>query len=230
MLKEDNEIDNYHAKYGYIDLNDVYFDDHPELGFDYLQYKLSKIKIWEAKKGQYKAIGGIQAYYTNNLVGNIITFGERKGPKVEENNMVEFNLKNNEYITSCSLWFEDKSILKLIFKTNFENIFEIGDSKGDEMIVDEFSKNKFLISLFGTYNDNFLSSIGFFINKKEEYFEYFIRGYIELKKIIDNEKKYNKIEEEIKNNKYDEKNLVLIKICKLPKTVFHEIIKFIKPL
>ena len=164
----DDEIENYKAKYGYIDLNDVYFDDHPELGFDYLKYKLSKIKIWKAKKGQYTALGGIQAFYINMLDGNEITFGERKGPKVEQDNFVEFKLENNEYIISSSLWFEDKSILKIVFKTNLKNTFEIGDAKGNEMIVSEFGKNKFLLSLFGTSNDNYLSSIGFFINKQIE--------------------------------------------------------------
>ena len=50
MSYEDDEAENYEAKYGCIDLNDEHFDDHPELGPDYLEYRISKIKIWTPKK------------------------------------------------------------------------------------------------------------------------------------------------------------------------------------
>ena len=43
-------MENYQAKYGSIESNDIHFDDHPDLGFDYLQYKISKIKFWKSKK------------------------------------------------------------------------------------------------------------------------------------------------------------------------------------
>jgi hypothetical protein len=36
MSVNDDELENYQAKYGSIEPNDIHFDDHPEMGFDYL--------------------------------------------------------------------------------------------------------------------------------------------------------------------------------------------------
>ena len=232
MSFEDDEIENYQAKYGCIELNDNYFDDHPELGFEYLDYRISKIKIWTAKKSKYKVLAGIQTFYINNKDGSPFITKENKGEKVEQNDFVEFNLDKNEYITKGSLWFEEGSICKVIFKTNLKNIFSVGDEKGDEMVIDEFdrNKNKFLLSFFGTYNNNYLTSIGLFTSKQKEFFEYFIRGYFELKFLINKENDFEKIKEKIKNNEYDEKEKILVKTCKLPNNIFHEILKYINPL
>lgn len=230
MSFEDDEAENYEAKYGCIDLNDEHFDDHPELGPDYLEYRISKIKIWTPKKNQYTVLGGIQTCYINNKNGSSFITKENKGEKVEECDFVEFNLEENEYITNGSLWFEEGSICKVIFKTNLNNTFSVGDAKGDEMIIDEFnkSKNKFLLSFFGTFSNKYLTSIGLFINKEEEFFNYFIRGYFELKIVVKNEKE--KIEEKIKNNEFGEKEKILVKACKLPNYIFREVIKYINPL
>jgi len=227
---EDDEIENYQAKYGCIEINDKHFDDHPELGFDYLKYKISKIKIWTAKKGDLTAIAGIQTFYINNRDGNEFISEENKGEKVDQNSFVEFILKNNEYINGCDLWFEEGQIYKIKFKTNLNNIFEIGDPKGDKMEVDELSKNKMVLSFFGTYGSNYLTSIGLFINKLDEFFDYFIRGYFELKIFLQKEKNYTLIKKNIEEKKYDLSTICLIKVSKLPSNVFHEVLKFICPI
>ena len=248
---EDDEIDNYKAKYGYIDLNDIHFDDHPYLGNEYLEYKISKIKIWTAKKGQYTVLGGIQTTYLlinkdekngkneknennenneNNDERKDYISPEYKGEKVLDSDFVEFNLQSNEYITKATLWMEESNICKIIFKTNLKNTFSVGDAKGEEMQVDEFEKNNFLLSFFGTYGPNYLTSIGLFINKKDEFFEYFIRGYFELRLFVNKENKKKIIEEKIKNNELEKRDITLYKACLLPKNVFHEIIKFCDPL
>ena len=225
----DDEIENYQAKYGCIDSNDVHFDDHPEFGFDYLDYKITKIKIWSAKKTQYTVLGGIQTTYINNKAGTEFISPEHKGEKVDNDSFVEFILKKNEYIVNSSLWFEEGSICKIIFKTNLKNTFSVGDAKGDELEVSEFGKNKFILSFFGTYSDKYLTSIGMFINKQDEFFNYFLRGYLELKIFLSKDKNYNEIKEKEKNKVYNEIDLILIKACKLPKNVFNEIIKYIIP-
>ena len=179
-MYEDDEIENYKAKYGFIDTNDIHFDDHPYLGFDFLQYKISKIKFWTAKKNQLTVLGGIQTTYSNIRDNTEFTSEEYKGEKVDQNSFVEFNLDKNEYITKGSLWYDDV-IYKILFKTNLKRTISIGDEKGDEMVVDEFDKYKILLSFFGSYGNNYLTNLGMFINKKDQYFYYFIRGFIELK-------------------------------------------------
>ena len=211
----DDEIENYQAKYGYIDSNDEHFDDHPEFGFEYLDYKISKIKIWKAKKNQYTVLGGIQTSYINNKNGTEFISKENKGEKVDNDSFEEIILKKNEYIINSSLWYEDGSICKIIFKTNLTNTFSIGDAKGDEVEVTEFGKNKFILSFFGTYSSNYLTSIGMFINKQDEFFDYFLRGYFELKLFLSKEKNYNEIKEKEKNKVYDENDLILISACEL---------------
>ena len=45
MSVNDDELENYQAKYGSIEPNDIHFDDHPEMGFDYLKFKNAESKI-----------------------------------------------------------------------------------------------------------------------------------------------------------------------------------------
>ena len=226
----DDELENYQAKYGCMESNDEHFDDHPEFGFDFLDYKITKIKIWTAKKSTYTVLGGIQTSYINNKDGTEFISKEHKGEKVDNNSFVEFILQKNEYIINSSVWFEDGSICKVIFKTNLKNTFTVGDAKGDELEVSEFGKNKFILSFFGTYSSNYLTCIGMFINKQDQFFDYFIRGYFEFKIFLSKEKNYNEIKEKEKNKVYDEKDVILIKTCSLPKSILHGIIKYISPL
>ena len=228
---QDDEVENYKAKYGFININDEHFDDHPEFGFEYLEYKLYKIKLWTTKKGQYTVLAGIQTFYKNIKEGNDFISEEHKGDKVNSEEFVEFNLQQNEYITKCSLWFEDESICKINFETNLKNKFSVGDAKGDEMVVDELEeKNKCVFSFFGTYNSNYLSSIGLFINKKNEFVDYFLKGYYELKLFIKNEEKYKQIKGKIDKGELNKEDIALFKACELPKNVYHEILRFISPL
>ena len=136
----DDELENYKAKYGCIESNDEHFDDHPEFGFDHLNYKITKIKIWTAKKSTYTVLGGIQTTYLNNADESTYVSEEHKGEKVVQDEFVEFNLQKNEYIVKASLWSEESCICKIIFKTNLKNVFSVGEAKGEEMEVTEFKK------------------------------------------------------------------------------------------
>ena len=231
---EDDEIDNYRAKYGFINLNDTHFDDHPDLGFEFLQYKISKIKIWKAKKDQITVLGGIQTTYLNNADESTYVSEEHKGEKVVQDEFVEFNLQKNEYIVKASLWSEESCICKIIFKTNLKNVFSVGDARGEEMEVSEFEKNNFLLSFFGTYGDNYLTSIGMFINhdknNHQQFFDYFIRGFFEVKLLTKKDKYKKEIQDKIQKRELTDNEKTLFKACLLPKTVFNEIIKFTNPL
>ena len=229
----DDEMENYQAKYGSIEQNDKYFDDHPNLGNNYLQYKISKIKFWKNKKGNNIIITGIQTKYKNIGSDEEIISEEYRGINNDNNSeTVEFNLEPREYIINVRLSFSESSIFRIVFKTNLKNEFSVGDKKDDEFDVIELNndKKKFVLSFFGTYGNNNLTSIGFFINKSEEFFEYFIKGYFQLKLFLSNKDNLSIIEKKIENNEYDYENKALIRACKLPKILFHQIIKYISPI
>ena len=229
----DDEMENYQAKYGSIEQNDKYFDDHPNLGNNYLQYKISKIKFWKNKKGNNVIITGIQTTYKNIGSDEEIISEEYRGINNDNNSeTVEFNLEPREYIINVRLSFSESSIFRIVFKTNLKNEFSVGDKKDDEFDVIELNndKKKFVLSFFGTYGNNNLTSIGFFINKSEEFFEYFIKGYFQLKLFLSNKDNLSIIEKKIENNEYDYENKALIRACKLPKILFHQIIKYTSPI
>ena len=229
----DDEMENYQAKYGSIEQNDKYFDDHPNLGNNYLQYKISKIKFWKNKKGNNIIITGIQTTYKNIGSDEEIISEEYRGINNDNNSeTVEFNLEPREYIINVRLSFSESSIFRIVFKTNLKNEFSVGDKKDDEFDVIELNndKKKFVLSFFGTYGNNNLTSIGFFINKSEEFFEYFIKGYFQLKLFLSNKDNLSIIEKKVENNEYDYENKALIRACKLPKILFHQIIKYTSPI
>ena len=234
MMINDDEMENYQAKYGSIEPNDNYFDDHPNLGNNYLQYKISKIKFWKNKKGNNIIIAGIQTTYKNIGSDEEIISEEHKGINNDNNlETEEFNLEPREYIINVRLCFSNSSIFRIAFKTNLKNELSVGDKKDDnEFDVIELNKDKkkFVLSFFGTFGNNNLTSIGFFINKSEEFFEYFIKGYFQLKLFLSNKDNLSMIENKVENNEYNYENKALIKACKLPKMLFHHIIKYTSPL
>ena len=228
----DDEIENYQAKYGSIEPNNNFFDDHPELGFDYLQYKISKIKFWKSKKGNNEVLAGIQTTYKNIRTDEIITSEEHKGSIKDDNlEIIEFNLTPREYIINCSLCYNESSIFRLSFKTNLKNVFSVGNKVGEEIEVYELKdKKKFVLSFFGTFGKQYLSSIGLFINKYEEFFDYFMKGYFQLRLFLSNKNNLYAIEKKIENKEFDYENNALIKAAKLPSLLFHHIIKYVSPI
>ena len=127
----------------------------------------SKIKFFKHPKGDLMVIGGIQTTYLHLGDNTEITSQESKGKNVDKNNVDEFPLQRNEYITSFTLWEEEGSINKISFKTNLKRSYSVGDQKGRELRITELDEDKkIILSFFGTYNDNYLSSIGFFLPKK----------------------------------------------------------------
>ena len=228
----DDEIENYQAKYGSIESNDLHFDDHPEFGFDYLSYKISKIKFWKKKKGNNDVLTGMQTTYKNIFNDEEITTEEHRGINKENNKEEkEINLAHNEYIINCSLWNNESLLYGLTFKTNLKNEFSVGDKVGKEMEVNELKgKKKYILSFFGTFGKDYLTSIGLFINNNEEFFAHFIKGYFQLKLFLNNKNNLLKIEKRIENNEFNNDDIILIKASLLPKILFHQIIKYISPI
>ena len=145
MLVNDDEMENYQAKYGSIEPNDIHFDDHPDLGIDYLQYKISKIKFWKSKKGNNNIIAGIQTTYKNIGSDEVVISEEHKGILTDNDNSlecVEFNLDPREYITNVRLSFNESSIFKIAFITNLKNEFSVGDKKIMNLMSLNFLKLK----------------------------------------------------------------------------------------
>ena len=232
MSITDDEIENYQAKYGSIEQNNIFFDDHPDLGFDYLQYKIEKIKFWKGKKGNNDVVAGIQTTYKNIRTNEMFISEEHRGENKENNlEIIEFNLAPMEYIINCSLCYNEGSIFKITFKTNLKKEFSVGNKIGEEIEVYELKdKMKFVLSFFGTFGKQQLTSIGLFINKYEEFFDYFMKGYFQLKLFISNEDNLSAIEKKVENKELDYENIVLFKAAKLPKILFHQIIKYISPI
>ena len=75
-----------------------------------------------------------------------------------------------------------------------------------------------------------MTSIGLFINKSEEFFEYFIKGYFQLKLFLSNKDNLSNIEKKLEKKEFNYENIALIKACKLPKILFHQIIKYVSPI
>ena len=233
MSVNDDELENYQAKYGSIEPNDIHFDDHPEMGFDYLKFKISKIKFWKTKKGNNTVLAGIQTTYKNIGSDEVIISEEHKGIGNENNKeTTEIDLGSKEYITNCSLCINENAIFKISFKTNLQNEFSVGDKVGEEIEVSELvkEKKKFVMSFFGTFGKQYLTSIGLFINKYDEFFDFFVKGYFQLKLFLNNKDNLEKIEKKNENKEYNYEDSVLIKTCKLPKILFHQIIKFTFPI
>ena len=72
MSDEDTEF-HYGGKFGWIYSESKHFNDKDFLGDNYLQYKITKIKIWSGKKDNKEIINGIQVTYKNILNGKEIS-------------------------------------------------------------------------------------------------------------------------------------------------------------
>ena len=224
---EDDEIKKYQAKFGCIEINDTYFDDHPLFSEDYVYYKIQKIKIWFKQKKDKNILAGIQTTYINVIDSTEIESEIHKGENIDEKNFIEINLKNNEYLIDCRLWASEDCLNKIILKSNLKNEYSVGDEDGEEKYIDELKGNKIILSFFGTFNANLFTSIGLFIGDFEEFFKIFIKGYILLKIMLKRENYLKEINEKINKKEYDNEKLALIKTCMLPKAVFAEILKFV---
>ena len=219
--EDDEEQCIYTAKYGKINPNSTHFDDHSLLGANYYQYKPEKIYFWT---NQEKRITGIQTWFKNSIDNNSINSGENKGSLSLD--FHEFIINPNEYLTYCEIWDGNGFINGILLRTNKLNEFCVGEQKGTKMDIPLLEDGKkIIISFFGSYNE-YLESLGLHLMYNKDYMKVLFTGYFELKAKLKKEKYKEEIMEKIKNKKYTDQEVTIVKTCLLPSAPFNEVMKF----
>jgi hypothetical protein len=210
-------------KYGSIFLNDQFFNHNEEIGENYLYYKPEEITIYIGKKNDDDVLSGIEILYRNILNGSKKKCNKGVGHIIKSYS--KFIIKPTEYLNNFRIWIGDDVIYKVSFKTNKGKEFEIGESKGEEMIIDKLDGNNIIMSFCGNYN-NYLTSLGIITIEKDKYIQILFTGYFELKALLKKEDKRKEVIENIEKGIYKQDDLALIKTCLLPDNPFNGIIKY----
>ena len=213
---------NYGRKYGWVYQESKSFDDlETILKENYLRFKIVKLKVWSGQIDNSDIIYGIQAFYKNLITGKIIESDEYKGEgftKVEE-----FEIKSNEYLSNFKVRF-DTEITRIVFRTNKDNEFIVGNGKGEDKFVKVNENKNIIVSIYGAYN-KYLDSLGVGYFDRNWYMKMMCFGYFELKYKLKKDEKF-KQEWFSKIDKLDIFAKALLKTCCLPDSAFTEIIKY----
>jgi hypothetical protein len=222
-MSDDESEFHYGGKFGWIYQDSKHFNDKEFLGDNYLQYKITKIKIWSGKKDNKEIINGIQVTYKNILNGKEISPGEYKGDEGLEK-VDEFVVPQSEYLTKYHVRI-DTEVTQIGFETNKAHKILIGSTTaGEDKIISSNSEDNIIVTLYGCYN-NCLQSCGIGYVKKKDYMKALFIGFFELRFKLKKDENYKK--EWIEKEKtLDHDNKALLKTCLLPDTAFNEIIKF----
>ena len=210
-------------KYGSIFLNDQFFNHNEEIGENYLYYKPEEITIYIGKKKDDDVLSGVEILYRNILNGSKKKCNKGVGHIIK--GYSKFIIKPTEYLNNFRIWIGDDVIYKVSLKTNKGKEFEIGESKGEEMIIDKLDGNNIIMSFCGNYN-NYLTSLGIITIEKDKYIQILFTGYFELKALLKKEDKRKEVIENIEKGIYKQDDLALIKTCLLPDNPFNGIIKY----
>lgn len=218
-----NSIFKRAGKYGWLYSDAKQFDDIELLGENYLNYLITKIKVWTGKKKEKTVIIGIQMYFKSIIDGKVLTTGIYKGER-EEDKCDEFILDRNEYISdfSCKV---DKEITNIGFTTNKGRNFTVGGDQGEDMItlVTNYGP-AIVISIFGSYRSE-LETIGVVYMTRRDYSSALFVGFFELKYLLKKSEEFKK--KTIENiNSFQFSDQVLIKVCQLPDASFNQILRF----
>ena len=211
------------GKYGWKYPETHEFDDIELLGENFLNYIIIKIKVWSGKKNEKTVIVGIQMFFKSIIDGKILTSGIYKGTR-EVDKCDEFELNPDEYLSdfTCRV---DNEIVNIGFYTNKGRHFAVGGDQGDEMITLVTSHGPaIVISLFGSYRAE-LETCGVVYMTRREYSGCLFTGFFELKHLLKRNETFKKKIMEIEDTlSYSDK--VVFKVCQLPDTSFHEILRF----
>ena len=224
--EEDQQIIKYTGNYGEVTEESEYWDDLEELGEETLiNLKIIKIKIYTGTYKGYPIICGLGITFKNLSTGEILYCKEHKGSG-QFNDVKEFNIKGNEYLTDFHIRFiyEGEYISQIGFDTNKGNKILIGIKEGEDKTIESNGGDNIILGTNGCVNKK-LDSIGIiYINKRElfkkRYFPLFI-----LNNLIKNDEKFKK---EVENNydKLSDEYKYLWKTVNLPDAVFSQVIKF----
>lgn len=208
------------GKFGWIYPDSKHFNDNEALGQNYLQYKVTSIRIWTGQKENKKIINGIQFFYKNLFNGKDFTPGPHKG-EVGLTGQEEIKLEGNEYLVDFHIRF-DQEITQIGFTTSKNRKFLYGGEAGEDKDTELTGRNKIIYAAFGCTN-NELQACGVFYVDKKEYMKVTFSGYFQLRFLLKNKPDFKKKCEE---GTYDEANKALLRACSLPDTAFNSIIKY----
>ena len=211
------------GKFGWIHPDSKHFDDLEFMGDNFLNYKVTKIKIWSGKKDQKTIVNGIQFFYKSLIDGKEVTPGEYKGEQGLEK-CDEVVLNQNEYLVDYHVRI-DTEVTQIGFTTNKGRVFKIGGEVGEDKITMIKDKGPAIIlAIFGCYGPE-LQSCGVVYVTKKDYMEALFLGYFELKYLL---KKNEEIKKNIlsKEQSLELADKVLLKTCLLPDASFHQVIKY----
>lgn len=207
------------GKYGWIYPDSKHFNDHEKLEPNFLQYKVTKVKIWTGSKGNKKVISGIQFFYKSLIDGKEFTPGAHKGEL--EDGQDEIKLESNEYFVDFHIRI-DSEVTQIGFTTNKKRKFLFGSEVGEDKITELKDKKVIVYAPFGCV-DKELQSCGVFYVDKREFLKVSFNGYFELRFLLRNRPDFKKkCEESI----FQSSDVVLFRACCLPDTAFNSIIKY----
>ena len=211
------------GKFGWIHPDSKHFDDLEFLGDNFLNYKVTKIKIWSGKKDQKTIVNGIQFFFKSLIDGKEVTPGEYKGEQGLEK-CDELVLNQNEYLVDYHVRI-DTEVTQIGFTTNKGRVFKIGGEVGEDKITMIKDKGPAIIlAIFGCYGPE-LQSCGVVYVTKKDYMEALFLGYFELKYLLKKNEEFKKATQ-AKESSLPQSDKVLLKACLLPDAAFNQIIKF----
>ena len=223
----------YGILFGFIDIGCQRFDDSKLFSLEnkITEYKIIKIWIYLGYINGKKNILGIGCTYKNIFNGKIKETINKGNIEAEE--IEEFYIKNNEYLSNVYLQLSD------MLSPNYENVFEnlkfitnknnqkfISEYNGINEIKKMIAEKAIILGFFGTFTDR-LETIGCIYIKSENFYNLLTYGFFILK----HEAKKNKDFKNRWENNY--KNLpisyqYLWKAVNLPEDCpFHRIIKYL---
>ena len=224
--EEDNQKNQtfiYLNKYGSIYPDDKTFNHKSELGEKCIQYKPEKIIVWIGNKNGESVISGLEITYVNVIDGTKIEFNNMIGKYIK--NKYIFNIKPTEYLIDFKIWLGDNIIYKIYFRTNKGIEFKAGESLGQCIGIGEFKNYNIITSFLGNYN-NYLTAFSAILIDKVKYIKILFKGYYELKALLKKENKRKDIMKKLKEGKYKNDDVALIKTCLLSDNPFNGVIKY----
>ena len=236
----------YGDLYGWLGLNNIFWDDKDDLVEDIINYKIINIKIFfnsgreeifddeiefneekeeDEKKGKIieeKYIVGINITYKNLYNGKIKIFEHKGEDKIS--GMKELIIKGGEYLKYFNINFKNNlnRISQISFLTNKNNGISVGIKDGEDKNIEQNKKDNIIVGLFGHCFKR-INSLGCIYVEKKIYIQKYLFGFFLLRKLALNDKDFKeKWDKNIKT--LDAPFQYMWKTINLPDAIFSKII------
>ena len=212
--------------YGNIQKNAILYNYTDKINNRILEYKLTKI-ICQSKLNE--NIRGMQFFYKNVIDNKEIALIDIKS---KEKDLIEEHFYlNGEDIINMNVWLDALTLNLLGFEiiTNKNRKKKFGYGNNEQLInIPDFKELTNIILGFNVYTNqnNELTCIYAYYMDKNEYFWLKFEGIFALKNQLSNQNYNEKIIKKLNN--MSRENQILYRICKLPKNLFFDIIKYAK--